>query len=183
MLQMIYRETRLLKKMENNPRTIKDKDFKILCQSIKSNPEFFEARPLILSNRTGELIIIAGNQRFDAAEKNGLTSVPTVLLEGLTEEKEREIVIRDNVPNGAFNFTALADGWADMPLIEWGVPGLDFGQFTPNMAPQIGTAEVTDKDIEKKQKELDERAGRFMDSDKTIEVVCPECGNVYEVRL
>jgi hypothetical protein len=42
-------------------------------------------------------------------------------MEGLTEEKEREIIIRDNVNNGKWNYELLKTDWADVPLIEWGV--------------------------------------------------------------
>jgi ParB-like chromosome segregation protein Spo0J len=107
--------------LEGNPRVIKDKEFKTLCDSIRENREYFEARPLILSDRTGELVIIAGNQRYEAARVVGLADVPTFLIEGLSEAKEREIIIRDNISNGEFDFDALANSWSDLPLSEWGV--------------------------------------------------------------
>lgn len=115
-----YRKLVDLKKLEGNPRFIRDRQFKILCDSIRDNPKFFEARPLILSNRTGELVIIAGNQRYEAAKTVGLEEVPTFLIEGLSEGKEREISIRDNVLNGEWDMLAL-DGWSDLPLIDWGI--------------------------------------------------------------
>jgi len=118
---MQYRRLSTLKKFGNNPRIIRDKQFEILCNSIRDNPEYFEARPLILSNRTGGLVIIAGNQRYEAAKTVGLEEVPTFLMEGLTEEKEREITIRDNVSNGEFDYDALANEWSNLPLTGWGV--------------------------------------------------------------
>jgi len=87
-----YRNVNELKKLPNNPRSIKDSSFQSLCKSLQDNPDYFEARPLILSDRTGTLIIIAGNQRYDAAKYIGLKQVPTVLLTGLTEEREKEII-------------------------------------------------------------------------------------------
>ena len=92
-----------------------------MCNSIRDNPKYFEARPLILSNRTGELIIIAGNQRYEAAKALNLKKVPTFLIEELTGEEEREITIRDNVNNGEWDMDALANNWDDLPLAEWGV--------------------------------------------------------------
>ena len=118
---MEYRKLSELKKLPNNPRTIKDKDFKILCESIKDNLKYFEARPLILSNRTGELIVIAGNQRYEASKHLGIIDVPTFLIEGLTEEKEKEIIIRDNISNGEFDWDMLANEWTDYPLVDWGI--------------------------------------------------------------
>jgi len=129
---MQYRKLKDLKKLEGNPRIIKEKQFKTLCDSIRDNKEYFEARPLILSNRTGELVIIAGNQRYEAAKSVKLKEVPTFLIEGLTETKEREIVIRDNVSNGEFDFDALANGWDDLPLVDWGIDLPDHWQKEPS---------------------------------------------------
>lgn len=105
----------------NNPRTIKKSDFERLVKSLKDNPDYFEARPLIISNRTGKNIIIAGNQRAKAAMKLGLKEVPAVVLEGLTEERENEIMIRDNVNNGEWDFDLLANNFDIDDLQEWGV--------------------------------------------------------------
>ena len=118
---MQYRKLTELKKLPNNPRIIRDKQFRTLCDSIRDNPEYFEARPVILSNRTGELVIIAGNQRYEAAKALKLKEVPTYLIEGLTEAKEREIIIRDNISNGEFDLDILANGWDDLPLLDWGL--------------------------------------------------------------
>jgi len=118
---MKYRKLSEIKKLDKNPRVIKDQQFKILCESIKNNPDFFEARPIILSNRTGELVCIAGNQRYEAAKYLKLKEVPTYLIEGLTEKREREIIIRDNVSNGEFDFEILFTEWGNDPLDDWGV--------------------------------------------------------------
>ena len=118
---MEYRKLTELKKLPNNPRVIRDKQFKTLCDSIRDNPKYFEAQPVILSNRTGEMVIIAGNQRYEAAKYLKLKEVPTFLIEGLDEAKEREIIIRDNISNGEFDMSALANEWSDLPLVEWGV--------------------------------------------------------------
>ena len=110
-----------LQLLEDNPRTITKKQLETLKTSIKNNPDFFEARPLILSNRTGKNVILAGNQRFRAAQALGMKQVPCVLLEGLDEEREKEIVIRDNVSNGAWDMDALANCFDEQKLTEWGV--------------------------------------------------------------
>lgn len=121
--KVIYRPLDQMKPLENNPRWIKKEDFERLCASVQNNPELFEAQPIILSNRTGDNIIIAGNQRYRAAIEVGLKEVPTILLEGLTEAKEKEIIIRTNVTNGKWDFDVLASGlWGDVDeLTDWGV--------------------------------------------------------------
>lgn len=121
MKQMIYRKLSELKKLPNNPRKINNQQFEKLCDSIRGNPEYFEARPIILSDRTGELIIIAGNQRYEAALKIGIDKVPTFLISGLTEEKEREIIIRDNIANGEWDVEILGNEWDKEQLEEWGL--------------------------------------------------------------
>lgn len=119
-VETTYRPLKGLKKLPGNPRKISPEQFRKLVQSIKDNPDYFEARPLLLSDRTGEMIIIAGNQRYDAAKEVGLKEVPTVLLSGLTEAREREIIIRDNVASGEFDFSLLTD-WDAAELTEWGL--------------------------------------------------------------
>ena len=117
-----YRPLESLKPLENNPRYIKEEDFERLCASVQNNPELFEAQPIILSDRTGELVIIAGNQRYRAAKEVGLKEVPTVLLTGLTEQKEKEIIIRTNITNGKWDYDRLAnDDWNVDDLNDWGV--------------------------------------------------------------
>ena len=126
--KVIYRPLDSIKQLENNPRYIKKEDFERLCASVQNNPELFEAQPIILSNRTGENVIIAGNQRYKAALEVGLKEVPTILLEGLTEAKEREIIIRTNVQNGKWDYDILSSGaWGEVEeLADWGVEDVDF---------------------------------------------------------
>lgn len=120
---MEYRKLSEIKLLENNPRIIKENQFKILCDSIKDNPLYFEARPIILSDRTGEFVVIAGNQRYRAAMHLKLDTVPTFLMQGLSEEKEKEIVIRDNISNGEWDWDILSsEAWGDQKeLLEWGL--------------------------------------------------------------
>lgn len=126
--KVVYRPLDSIKQLENNPRYIKKEDFERLCASVQNNPELFEAQPIILSNRTGENVIIAGNQRYKAAIEVGLKEVPTILLEGLTEAKEREIVIRTNITNGRWDWDILSSEiWGStQELADWGV---DVGSF------------------------------------------------------
>ncbi len=112
----------LLKKYEGNPRKITDTDMAKLIQSIRDNGDYFKARPLILSDRTGELVIIAGNQRYEAAKFLEMDVVPTYLIKGITEEKEKEILVRDNVSNGEFDWDVLYnEDWDIDQLKDWGL--------------------------------------------------------------
>ena len=132
-LKMEYRPIKSLKELPNNPRQIKKDQFERLKKSIADNADYFEARPIILSDRTGEFVVIAGNQRLKASKALGLTEVPTVLMSGLSEEREREIIIRDNVENGEWDFDLLANEWEVGELEEWGVGLKGFGEEWRNI--------------------------------------------------
>ncbi|MCZ8373646.1 ParB N-terminal domain-containing protein [Phocaeicola sp. KGMB11183] len=127
-MEVIYRKTETLKRLENNPRSITKEQLAKLQESIQKNPDYFEARPIILSDRTGELVIIAGNQRYEACVQLGIQEVPTVLIPNLTEEREREIIIRDNVSNGQWDMTRLFE-WDCRELMEWGLDGISFPEM------------------------------------------------------
>ena len=165
MPETIYRKLKDLTKLANNPRVIRDNQFAALCESVKNNADYFFARPLILSDRTGELKIIAGNQRFEAAKYLKFKEVPTCLLSGLSEEREREIIIRDNVHAGSFDFDTLANEWNTDELLEWGLeltsfePLPDLDKFFVEQTEEKGlknkiVLEYTQEDFEIVSKEL-----------------------------
>lgn len=139
--QVEYRPIKDLKELPGNPRTIKKDQFEKLKKSIKDNADYFEARPIILSDRTGELIILAGNQRYKAAKAIGMKEVPTILLEGLSEEREREIIIRDNVENGEWDWDELANAWDTELLDDWGV------DLPTDLKPQLEIIEDEAPDV------------------------------------
>lgn len=118
---------------KDNPRQIKTREFNSLVKSLEDAPEMFEARPLLVSDRTGELIVIGGNMRLRAAQKLKYKKVPAIIISGLTEEKEKEIAIKDNGAWGEWDWETLANSWDHLPLNEWGV---NINIFTPPDDPQ-----------------------------------------------
>ena len=109
-----------LKKLEWNPRTISKEDMERLKESIKKFG-VIEWRPFLVSNRTWENIIIGGNQRYEACKALWIKEVPVHIMEWLTEEQEREIIIRDNVSNGEWDMDILANEWEVEQLKDWWV--------------------------------------------------------------
>ena len=109
-----------LKPHPSNPRLIKDEKFKKLCDSILHNTKYFEARPIIYSNRTGENIIIAGNMRYKAAKHLQRSVVPAVLIEDLTEKEEQEIMVKDNLHHGEFDWDVISSEFEVEDLLDWG---------------------------------------------------------------
>ena len=132
---------------------ITDEELEKLKQSLKANPDYFEARPIILSDRTGKLEVLAGNQRVKAARLLGLEEVPTVLLTGLTREREREIIIRDNVSNGDWDWEKLINNWNQEDLKKWGIKNIKTGindeknieQEPPKIVSSFVTFEYADE--------------------------------------
>lgn len=126
MKEIVYRDLALLKPNEKNPRKGTEKAIRELADSIKNNPDFFEARPILLSNRTGELVIIGGERRSEAAKLLGMDEVPTILIEELTEQQEDEIMIKDNTHSGEW-VEAMLHKWDKEQLKGWGVEVPDWG--------------------------------------------------------
>lgn len=110
-----------IKKNPDNPRFIKGDQFKSLCKSPEESPELFEARPILVSSENGHFKILGGNMRFEAAKTLKMTSIPTIIMDGLTEIQKRTIAIKDNGAWGEWDFHLLSTQWADLPLSDWGV--------------------------------------------------------------
>jgi len=103
---------------ENNPRILKDDKFKKLIQSIKDFPEMLEIRPIVVNN---EMMILGGNMRLKAIQEIGLKEVPIIKAENLTEQQQREFLIKDNVGFGEWDWDALANDWNPEELNQWGL--------------------------------------------------------------
>jgi ParB-like chromosome segregation protein Spo0J len=117
----------------NNPRLIKDDKFAKLVQSIKDFPEMLEIRPIVVND---DMIILGGNMRFKACKEAGLKEVSIIKVSGLSAEKQREFLIKDNVSGGEWDWQLLND-WDSLELESW---GLDVSKFEqePTLEELIG---------------------------------------------
>jgi site-specific DNA-methyltransferase (adenine-specific) len=107
----------------NNPRLIKDDKFAKLVKSIKEFPEMLNIRPIVVNK---DMIILGGNMRFKACKEAGLKEIPVIIADNLTEEQEREFLIKDNTSGGEWDFEMLANEWDAEQLEEWGLDIPDF---------------------------------------------------------
>ena len=105
--KIIYRDPRDLNQHPHNPRKISKEDFAKLVESIRVNG-FWEHRPEALEEIDGKLYILCGNQRNKAALKLKLKKVPTILYTDLTDDDRQELIARDNVSNGDWNYDTFA---------------------------------------------------------------------------
>jgi len=106
----------------NNPRLIKDDKFAKLVQSIKDFPEMLEIRPIVVND---DMIILGGNMRFKACKEAGLKEVSIIKVSGLSAEKQREFLIKDNVSGGEWDWQLLQE-WDSLELESWGLDLIGF---------------------------------------------------------
>ena len=112
-----------IKSNPNNPRLIKDHKFKQLVKSIQDFPQMLELRPIVIDENN---MVLGGNMRLKACLEAGMTDVPVIHANNLTEEKKREFIIKDNVSFGSHDWSELANNW-DVDLIqEWGLDIIGF---------------------------------------------------------
>lgn len=114
-----------IKANQNNPRIIKDDKFRKLVESIKSFPEMLKLRPIVVND---DMVVLGGNMRLKACKEAGLKVVPIIKASDLTEEQQKEFMIRDNAPAGDWDWETLANDWDEVALISWGVEIPHFGE-------------------------------------------------------
>jgi DNA modification methylase len=123
-MAMIKLPINQVKANPNNPRIIKDDKFKKLVQSIKEFPEMLELRPIVVNE---DMVVLGGNMRLKACKEAGLDKVPVIKASNLTEEQQKEFIIKDNVGFGEWDWNDLANNWETEKLQEWGldIPGFE----------------------------------------------------------
>jgi hypothetical protein len=130
----------------NNPRIIKDDKFEKLVNSIKQFPKMLEIRPIVVN---ADMIVLGGNMRLKACKEAGLKEVSIIFADELTEEEQKQFIIKDNVGFGEWDWEQLANEWDSEELKEW---GLDVWQHPSEVDMSI----LEDEDL---QSELNEMAG------------------------
>ena len=113
-----------IKSNPNNPRICKDHKFKQLVKSIQDFPQMLELRPIVIDENN---MVLGGNMRLKACLEAGLTDVPVIHANNLSEEKKKEFIVKDNVGYGEWDWDNLANNWDALELTEWGldIPNFD----------------------------------------------------------
>lgn len=161
----------------NNPRLIKDDKFKKLVKSIQEFPQMLELRPIVVND---DMIVLGGNMRLKACKEAGLKEVPIIKASDLTDEQQREFIIKDNVGFGEWDWEQLANEWDANDLDDWGIviPSFDTNNFLPNIEPDTNYGDVTKEQI---QKEAEKLAAQMIKELKKVECICPECGHEFQI--
>lgn len=144
-----------IKANPNNPRIVKDDKFKKLVNSIKEFPEMLSIRPIVVND---DMVVLGGNMRLKAIKEAGIKEVPIIKASSLTDEQQKEFIIKDNLGYGEWDWDMIANEWDEQILDHW---GLDIPIFKPmeesdDLSEKIKTSfriEVVCKDeIEQEQK-------------------------------
>lgn len=110
-----------IKPNPNNPRVIKGDKFDKLVNSIKEFPKMLELRPMVVND---DNILLGGNMRLKALQEIGYKEIPDTWVRkasDLTEDEQRQFIIKDNVGFGEWDWEMLANEWNSEELTEWGL--------------------------------------------------------------
>lgn len=140
-----------IKANPNNPRIIKDDKFHKLVKSIQEFPEMLNIRPIVVN---ADMVVLGGNMRLKACKEAGLKELPVIQASELTEEQQKQFIIKDNVGFGEWDWEALANQWDNEELQEW---GLDIPNFAIKAEESIEDETLLDGEIK-------------------TENQCPKCG-------
>ena len=75
-------------------------------------------RPIVVNN---DMIVLGGNMRLKACKEAGLKEVHIIKADTLTEEQQREFIIKDNVGFGEWDWDLIANEWDAEQVAEWGL--------------------------------------------------------------
>jgi len=110
-----------IKANPDNPRVIKDEAFNKLVQSIKDFPKMMALRPMVVDDN---LTVLGGNMRLRALQHLGYKDIPDEWVKrasDLTEEEQKQFIIKDNVSVGDWDWDTLANEWDVQDLKDWGL--------------------------------------------------------------
>jgi DNA modification methylase len=114
--EVVWRTVATLKPYPDNPRKHPDSQINALMKSIRRG----WTNPILIDE---DNTILAGHGRLEAAKRLLLSSVPTLMLSGLSDAEKRAIVISDNkLPEKAtWDFALLSGHMKDLIAIDFDV--------------------------------------------------------------
>lgn len=162
-LQIIYLATNELTPYEGNARHHSHDDIESIKASIR---EFGFCDPIGVWGKKN--IIVEGHGRLIAAEELGLTEIPCIRLDDLTEGQRRAYAL-------AHNKTAELSNW-DFSKLEEELAhlSLDFDMTQFGFSEQTGPAPLDLDEPDGDQVEQDEGNNKQL-------CHCPKCGFIFEI--
>lgn len=139
-----------------NPRTIRDEKFRKLVASIQEFPEMLKIRPIIVDE---DLTALGGNMRLKACKSAGLTEVPIIRANDLTDEQKKQFIVKDNVNYGDWDYLMLENSdslvkWGmDMP--EWSLEEEDDDEFFREIQEEYSQEQEQKEEVEEGPRTID----------------------------
>lgn len=139
----------------NNPRIIKDDKFAKLVKSINEFPQMLNLRPIVVND---DMVVLGGNMRLKACKEAGLKEIPIIKASELTEQQQKEFIVKDNVGYGEWDWNDLANNWDSEQLQDWGldIPGFmelpTEDELTEDNKNKPPTLKITFESVEDLQK-------------------------------
>ena len=141
-----------------NPREWTDLELKRLAKSMKNTPELVEARGCIVIPYEGRYVVLGGNLRLAAAKFLKWRDIMcAVLPEGTKVAKLKEIVLKDNSSFGSWDLSLLRKDWSEFDFGDWGI---NVTWDTAGPTPDASVGETPQEEIERMQREFEERMAR-----------------------
>lgn len=183
--QIVTRPIANLKAAAQNSRTHTDEQIAQIAASIE---RFGWTIPVVIDEND---VIIAGHARVRAAKTLKMKEAPCIVAEGWSDTKKEAYQIADNrlAEMSDWDMGILGDqikrlnaeqfdlGFLDMS-------GFDLELFKPTLAPKINTDAVTAGQVEGAQEGQDGKFDTVNQKPKqAYDVVCPHCGEEYEITL
>tara|TARA_Y100001963_G_scaffold159258_1_gene262144 strand:+ start:1485 stop:2087 length:603 start_codon:yes stop_codon:yes gene_type:complete len=119
----------------DNPRVIKNDKYNKLVTSIKEFPEMLKLRPIVVNK---DMIVLGGNMRLKACKEAKLKEVYIIKADELTEEQQKEFMIKDNASFGEWDWDIIANEWNSVDLEAWGI---DVWQNVDDMIDKVNTSD------------------------------------------
>jgi len=107
-----------IKENPNNPRKLDKDKYQKLLKSIQDLPQMLEYRPIVVNS---DMVVLGGNMRLKALKELKYKEVPIIIADELSEDQQKEFLIKDNLGYGVWDWDMIANEW-DLPLLEdWGM--------------------------------------------------------------
>jgi ParB-like chromosome segregation protein Spo0J len=93
------------------------------------------------------MVILGGNMRYKACKEAGLKEVSIIIADNLTEDQQREFLIKDNTSGGEWDWEVLSNEWDSEQLEDW---GLD----VPSFATDVDYSILDDEDVSEQLEDM-----------------------------
>ncbi len=140
---------------EKNARTHSEEQIERIIKSLK---EFGFVNPVLVDQNYG---VIAGHGRILAAKKIGLTEVPCIFVEDLTEEQKRAYIIADNklALDAGWDFEILKTELEDLEKLNFDISLTGFDIDELDFSTGNENSEVIDDEVPDIPKETKIKTG------------------------